>query len=226
MTIDPRTPVLVGYGQVNQRDESPTTEPVDLMEAAARAAADPRVLDAVDSVRMVNLLSWRYRDPGLLLAQRIGAQQAATRYTPIGGNVPQSLVNQACLDIQQRPQRRRAHQPVARRGAPAPGCGPAASKLVGTKQDESVAPAPGSDDEFQMAGPGEIAHPPGPAGLRVPDVRAGAADRGGCHPQRAPAAHRRAVGAVQRGGRRQPARLEPGGADRRGDLRSRARRTG
>ena len=101
MTIDPRTPVLVGYGQVNQREESATTEPVDLMERAARAAADPRVLAAVDSVRVVNLLSWRYRDPGLLLAQRIGAGSAATRYTPIGGNVPQSLVNQACLDIQQ-----------------------------------------------------------------------------------------------------------------------------
>lgn len=155
MTIDPRTPVLVGYGQVNQRDESPTTEPVDLMEAAARAAADPRVLTAVDSVRVVNLLSWRYRDPGLLLAQRIGAQKAATRYTPIGGNVPQSLVNQACLDIQQGRndvvlisggETWRSRTRLRARG----------EKLVGTKQDESVPPAPGSDDEFQLAGPGEL----------------------------------------------------------------------
>ena len=58
------------------------------------------MLEAVDSVRVVNVLSWRYRDPGLLLAQRIRAKDAATRYTGIGGNVPQSLVNQACLDIQ------------------------------------------------------------------------------------------------------------------------------
>ena len=70
------------------------------MVAAARAAADPRVLEAVDSVRVVNMLSWRYRDPGLLLAQRSRAKDAATRYTGVGGNVPQSLVNQACLDIQ------------------------------------------------------------------------------------------------------------------------------
>ena len=76
MTIDPRTPVLVGYGQVNQHDERPRVEPVDLMVAAARAAADPRVLEAVDSVRIVNLLSWRYRDAGLLLAQRISAANA------------------------------------------------------------------------------------------------------------------------------------------------------
>jgi len=155
VTIDPRTPVLVGYGQVNQREESATTEPVDLMEAAARAAADPRVLAAVDSIRVVNLLSWRYRDPGLLLAQRIGADGAATRYTPIGGNVPQSLVNQACLDIQAGRnevvliaggETWRSRNRVRGRG----------EKMSGTRQDESVALAPGSEDEFALAGPGEL----------------------------------------------------------------------
>src|SRR5215210_4754064 len=100
MPIDSRTPVLIGYGQVNQHDDHPGVEPVDLMVAAARPAADPRVLEAVDSVLVVNVLSWRYRDPGLLLAQRIRAKGAATRYTGVGGNVPQTLVNQACLDIQ------------------------------------------------------------------------------------------------------------------------------
>ena len=75
----PRTPVLVGYGQVNQRDEDPSVEPIDLMAAVARAAADPRILEAVDSIRVVNILSWRYRDPGRLLAQRIRANEATTR---------------------------------------------------------------------------------------------------------------------------------------------------
>ena len=96
----PRTPVLIGCGQVNQQDENPSVEPIDLMAAAARSAADPRVLAAVDSIRVVNILSWRYRDPGRLLAQRIRARDASTRYTGVGGNVPQTLVNQACLDIQ------------------------------------------------------------------------------------------------------------------------------
>jgi acetyl-CoA C-acetyltransferase len=96
----PRTPVIVGYGQVNQHDEDPAVEPIDLMAAAARSAADPRVLEAVDSIRVVNILSWRYRDPGRLLAQRVRARDASTRYTGVGGNVPQTLVNQACLDIQ------------------------------------------------------------------------------------------------------------------------------
>ena len=80
--IDPRTPVLVGYGQVNQRDCDPTIEPVDLMVQAARAAADPRVLEAVDSVRIVNLLSWRYRNPGLLLGAAHPAPTDATAVTP------------------------------------------------------------------------------------------------------------------------------------------------
>jgi acetyl-CoA C-acetyltransferase len=101
MPIDPRTPVLVGYGQVNQRDETEAPlEPVALMAAAARNAADPGVLRAVDAIRVVNLLSWRYRDPGLLLGGLIDAQQFSTRYSAVGGNTPQSLVNQACLDIQ------------------------------------------------------------------------------------------------------------------------------
>ncbi|KUI26629.1 acetyl-CoA acetyltransferase [Mycobacterium sp. IS-1742] len=148
------TPVLVGYGQVNQRADRPDLEPVDLMEAAAREAADARVLEAVDAVRVVNLLSWRYRDPGLLLAQRIGADKATTRYTGIGGNVPQSLVNQACLDIQAG-----RHGVVLIAGAEtwrtrtrlrAKG-----EKPNWTRQDESVPVADGADENVPMAGDAE-----------------------------------------------------------------------
>lgn len=155
MPIDPRTPVLVGYGQVNQRTEDPSVEPVDLMAAAAREAADPRVLEAVDAVRVVNLLSWRYRDPGLLLAQRIGAAKAATRYTGIGGNVPQTLVNLACLDIQQG-----RHDVVLIAGAETwrsrTRTRAAGNKMQGTRQDESVPLAAGSDENMPMAGPGDL----------------------------------------------------------------------
>lgn len=153
--MDPRTPVLIGYGQVNQRDENPTVEPVDLMAAAARDAADPRVLAAVDSVRVVNLLSWRYRDPGLLVAQRIGATDARTRYTGIGGNVPQSLVNQACLDIQ----RGRADVVLitgAETWRTRSRLRAAGKKPAWTSQDESVPVAEGADEHVPMAGPAEI----------------------------------------------------------------------
>jgi acetyl-CoA C-acetyltransferase len=153
--IDPRTPVLVGYGQVNQRESDPSVEPIDLMERAARIAADPRVLEAVDSVRIVNLLSWRYPNPGLLLAQRIRAPHAESRYSPIGGNVPQSLVNQACLDIQ-----RGSIDTVLIAGAEAwrtrTKVRRAGGTLEWTKQDESVAVPAGGDEQFAMAGPVEI----------------------------------------------------------------------
>ena len=155
MPLDPRTPVLVGYGQVNQHTEDPGVEPVDLMVAASRAAADPRVLESVDAVRIVNLLSWRYRDPGLLLAQRIRADKAETRYTGIGGNVPQTLVNLACLDIQQ------GKSDVVLIGGAETWRTRCRLRAAGfkpnwTKQDDSVPQAPGSDEGVPMAGPAEL----------------------------------------------------------------------
>ncbi|KUI22561.1 acetyl-CoA acetyltransferase [Mycobacterium sp. GA-1285] len=153
--MEPRTPVLVGYGQVNQRDFRPEVSPIELMVTAARNAADPRVLEAVDSVRVVNLLSWRYRDPGLLLAQRLRAGEASTRYTGVGGNTPQSLVNEACRDIQNG----RAEVVLVAGGETwrtrsrlrAKGLRP-----DWPRQDESVPMAEGADEGVPMAGPAEI----------------------------------------------------------------------
>lgn len=153
-SLDPRTPVLVGVGQINQFDESPDVEPVDLMAAAAREAADLRVLEAVDSIRVVNLLSWRYRDPGLLLGRRIGAHSATTRYTGIGGNTPQSLLNQTCRDIEQGrvsvallagAETWRTRMRLRARGI----------RPHWTRQDESVAIPPGAEDAVPMSGPAE-----------------------------------------------------------------------
>lgn len=154
MPVDPRTPVLIGYGQINHRDDTQPVEPVDLMVAAVRRAVDERVLRAIDSIRVVNLLSARYRDPAALIAQRIGAQCSDTRYTPVGGNVPQSLVNQACLDIlggragvvlltggetwRTRTRLRRA-----------------GSKLVWTQQDDTVPLARCDGEDVPMVGPAE-----------------------------------------------------------------------
>ncbi|BBY20517.1 acetyl-CoA acetyltransferase [Mycobacterium stomatepiae] len=159
MPVDPTTPVLIGYGQVNHRDEidpeTPSVEPVDLMVAAAAEAADAHVLEAVDSIRVVNVLSATYRDAGLLVGERIGAQKFTTLYSPIGGNVPQTLLNQACLDIQQG----RAGVVLltgaetwrTRRGLKAHG-----ARLEWTAQDESVPMAPVSGEDVPMAGDAEI----------------------------------------------------------------------
>jgi acetyl-CoA C-acetyltransferase len=159
MPVDPRTPVLIGHGQVNHRDEidpeKRSVEPLDLMVAAARKAADPRVLESVDSVRVVNILSAQYRDPGLLVGQRVGAADFTTLYSPVGGNVPQSLVNQACLDIQTG----RAGIVLltgaetwrTRRGLRAKG-----SRLEWTVQDDSVPMAEVAGDDVPMVGDAEI----------------------------------------------------------------------
>jgi DNA processing protein len=77
-------PVLIGVGQVNQFDESPDVEPIDLMVAAAGRSADPRVLAALDSIRVVSMQSCRYRKPELLLARRIAADGLLVSELPLG----------------------------------------------------------------------------------------------------------------------------------------------
>jgi acetyl-CoA C-acetyltransferase len=92
--------VVVGVGQVLQRTEdlAESREPVDLMaDAVAAAAADAgpagRLLAAVESVRVVRVLSWRYPDPGRLVADRVGARPRHTAVTGTGGQSPQAVVD-------------------------------------------------------------------------------------------------------------------------------------
>ncbi len=107
MTIDPRTPVLVGGGQFLHRAAGldDALEPAALMEEAVRAAVadaglqDPGALGAVDSLRVVSLLSWRYGDPARFVAERLGLQPRQLAVTTPGGNSPQSLVNLTAREI-------------------------------------------------------------------------------------------------------------------------------
>ena len=106
MALDPRLPVIIGGGQWNNRvdrGESPV-EPVDLVAEALRRAGDDsgvgsRALTGADAVWIVQMLSWRYADPAALVASRLGASPRDTAVSPMGGNEPQALVTQACLDI-------------------------------------------------------------------------------------------------------------------------------
>ncbi|SOJ55433.1 hypothetical protein MSIMFB_02919 [Mycobacterium simulans] len=159
MPVDPRTPVLIGYGQVNHRDEidpeKRSIEPVDLMVFAAQRAADPRVLEAVDSVRVVHMLSAHYRNPGQLVGERLHAKKFVASYSSIGGNTPQSLLSQACLDIQ----RGRAGVVLiagAETWRTRTGLKSQGSKLVWTVQDESVPLPEIAGHDVQMAGAAEL----------------------------------------------------------------------
>lgn len=105
MTLDPRTAVLVGAGQFVQKpaDFADAVEPLQMMVEAIERAADDAgsraLLGKVNSIRVVKG-AWSYRDPGTLIAQRIGASPAQSVVTPDGGNTPQTLVNDAALAIE------------------------------------------------------------------------------------------------------------------------------
>jgi acetyl-CoA C-acetyltransferase len=104
VTIDPRTPVIVGVGQFLHRAAGveDALEPVALMEAAITAASADAGLagpPTFDSIRVVSSLSWRYGNPAWLIAERLGQTPRELAYTTAGGNVPQSLLNKSALEI-------------------------------------------------------------------------------------------------------------------------------
>lgn len=104
VTLDPRTPVIVGAGQFLQHDVDITDarEPAALMEGAVHAAAADAGLDGpprADSVRVVNIIGWRYRNAPRFLAERLGLTDCELAESSPGGNSPQALVNRTALDI-------------------------------------------------------------------------------------------------------------------------------
>jgi acetyl-CoA C-acetyltransferase len=104
VTLDPRTPVIVGVGQYLHRSESlaDALEPVALMERSVLAAAADAGLDGppcADSVRVVNIIGWRYRNAPRFLAERLGLSDCELAESTAGGNSPQALVNRTALDI-------------------------------------------------------------------------------------------------------------------------------
>lgn len=103
--IDPRTPVVVGVGEVEQRvDAAEAREPILLFADAIRAAdADTRrpgaLLARVDTIAAVQIVSWPYADAGARVAQELGIAPRRTVVSTVGGNSPQLLVNEMAADI-------------------------------------------------------------------------------------------------------------------------------
>ncbi len=104
MTLDPRSPVLVGSHQLLQRVDDPREglEPLEMMtscvEGAARDAGSRSLLEAADLVCVIRG-RWRYPNPAAAVAERVGATRARSAASPFGGNVVQAAVNRFASEI-------------------------------------------------------------------------------------------------------------------------------
>jgi len=119
MALDPRTPIVVGVGQVTIHPDpsiepAERPEPVELMARALRAAAEDAsgvkpggaaaagntLIGRADSLRVVLPFGWTSVNPPLLVAERLGLRDGSVprqlMLTAIGGNNPQALLNDAC----------------------------------------------------------------------------------------------------------------------------------
>ena len=99
-----RIPVIVGIGEVVDRPKEITDglEPLALLEQALRRAeadSGAKLLGEIQSLDVVNFLSWRYRDPEKQLAQRLGIKPAHLYYGPVGGESPIRYLHEAAQRI-------------------------------------------------------------------------------------------------------------------------------
>jgi acetyl-CoA C-acetyltransferase len=100
------TAVLVGAGQLTQRDKKPkqAMSPPELMAEAARQAAldaraGPALLEKVDYLGVVGTLGWRASNPARLVAEAVGATPKQEVVSTVGGDTPQAFVNHVAREI-------------------------------------------------------------------------------------------------------------------------------
>src|SRR6516162_9187494 len=103
-TSEDRIPVIVGIGEIVDRpkDISKGLEPLALLEEALRRAeadSGAKLLGEVQSLDVVNFLSWRYRDPEQLLAKRLDVAPAHCYYGLVGGESPIRYLHEAAQRI-------------------------------------------------------------------------------------------------------------------------------
>jgi acetyl-CoA C-acetyltransferase len=99
-----RIPVIVGVGEIVDRPKeiAEGLEPLTLLvEALKRAEADSggKLLSEIQSLDIVNFLSWRYQDPEKQLSERLGIQPAHAYYGPVGGESPIRYLHEAAQRI-------------------------------------------------------------------------------------------------------------------------------
>ncbi|ABD08302.1 acetyl-CoA acetyltransferase [Rhodopseudomonas palustris HaA2] len=99
-----RIPVIAGIGEIadHPKDIAQGLEPLALLEQAARRAGDDssvHLLREIDSLDIVNFLSWRYHAPEQQLAAKLGVSPRHCYYGPVGGESPIRFIHEAALRI-------------------------------------------------------------------------------------------------------------------------------
>src|SRR5258708_8312779 len=101
---DDRSPVIVGVGEIVDRPKEITAglEPLTLLEEALKRAehdSGGKLLGDIQSLDIVNFLSWRYRDPEIRLSKRLGIKPKHAYYGPVGGESPIRYLHEAAQRI-------------------------------------------------------------------------------------------------------------------------------
>ncbi|MGP8122824.1 MAG: acetyl-CoA acetyltransferase [Xanthobacteraceae bacterium] len=97
-------PVIVGVGEIADRHTDPAAvgEPAALMATALSRAeqdAGARLLAELDSLDIINEISWPYPDPARTIATRLGLSPRRAVYHPVGGQTPVTAIHEAALRI-------------------------------------------------------------------------------------------------------------------------------
>ena len=99
-----RIPVIVGVGEFSDHPKELTAglDPIELMLRAldnAQSDAGAKLLGEIDSLDIVNFLSWRYHDPEKILGARLGITPKHAYYGPVGGESPIRYIHEAAKRI-------------------------------------------------------------------------------------------------------------------------------
>ncbi len=97
---DDRTPILVGTGQLVERNVEPqeATEPLAMLEACARSAAEDAgagasLLSAIDTCAILNVAGWQARNPAQVVAEKLGSKPSKTYTSEMGGQIGVTAAN-------------------------------------------------------------------------------------------------------------------------------------
>lgn len=101
-----RIPILVGAAQLVERQREPSLalEPLAMLEQVVRGAAEdaelgPSALHEIDTLGLVDIMTWHPSNGPRLLADRLGARPRRELACGIGGETPVVMINELARQI-------------------------------------------------------------------------------------------------------------------------------